>query len=301
LVVIAIIGILLALLLPAVQSAREAARNTECKNHLKQLGLAMHMYHDVKKVFPEHLGHNGPLNFPHPTGAIEGPADAANPPIPWTLAVLPFIEEVTGNESVNVTILLGESRKTVSSEMAPRVLVKTAYCPSRRAAQLYPVHSFGWQGVTMARTDYAANAGDLNGLGANLGVNRLAMWRARNGILSERLSVRRITDGLKNTYLLGEKYMDPEQYTSGLDLGDWCPMLLCNLFGNGRFGDRVLPPARDEAQKGDLYVFGSAHPAAWNVALCDGSVHGVSYTIDPIVHGYLANRRDGQVVDASNF
>jgi type II secretory pathway pseudopilin PulG len=302
LVVIAIIGVLVALMLPAVQSAREAARNTQCKNHLKQLGLAMHLHHDVKKVFPEHWGNNGPFNFPHPTWAIEGPADAANPPGPWTLAVLPFIEELTGNEQVNVTILRGETGTLASSDMVPRdVLVEIMYCPSRRAAHMYPVLAFGWQGVAMARTDYAANAGDLNGLGPDPGTHRLNMWRVRNGILSERLSMRRITDGLKNTYLLGEKYMDPDQYTTGLDVGDCCPMIMCNMFSTGRFGDRLLPPSRDETQLGNLYKFGSAHPSTWNAVLCDGSVQDISYTIDPHVHGYLANRHDGESIDSSEF
>jgi hypothetical protein len=106
---------------------------------------------------------------------------------------------------------------------------------------------------------------------------------------------------LAKTYMLGEKYMDPEQYTSGLDVGDVCAIPWCNAFGSARFGDMKVPPARDEAQKGDLFPFGSAHAATWNAVLCDGSVHGIAYTIDPQVHGYLANRRDGESVDASAF
>ena len=153
-----------------------------------------------------------------------------------------------------------------------------------------------------ARTDYAANAGDLNGLGAvPADRKRIDVWNVHNGILGQQLSMRQITDGLSNTYMLGEKYMDPEQYTSGIDVGDCCPVLLCNLFGTARFGDRLLPPTRDEAQKGDLFLFGSAHPATWNAVLCDGSVHGITYSMDPTIHGRLANRRDGNVVDKSEF
>jgi hypothetical protein len=78
-------------------------------------------------------------------------------------------------------------------------------------------------------------------------------------------------------------------------------MIMCNMFSTGRFGDRLLPPSRDEAQMGNLYKFGSAHPSTWNAVLCDGSVQDISYTIDPNVHGYLANRHDGESIDSSEF
>jgi hypothetical protein len=159
-----------------------------------------------------------------------------------------------------------------------------------------------WGFGTATRSDYAANAGDLGGAVAT--TNLTLMWKVctgtiaqcRGGDLSNPISIREITDGLSKTYLFGEKYMDPNHYSTGEDFGDISPMLRSAIFGTVRFGDRSIPPARDEAGKGDPRPFGSAHPGGWNVVLCDGSVHAISYTIDPTTHGRLANRGDGEVV-----
>jgi hypothetical protein len=160
---------------------------------------------------------------------------------------------------------------------------------------------------TATRSDYAANAGDLGGAAATTFLYR--MWKVCTGTIAKRkvpedstaLSMREITDGLSKTYLFGEKYMDPNHYTSGEDFGDIGAMLMSVTFGTVRFGDRSIPPARDEAGKGDPRPFGSAHPGGWNVVLCDGSVHAITYTIDPVIHGRLANRQDGEVIDESAF
>jgi prepilin-type N-terminal cleavage/methylation domain-containing protein len=300
LVVIAVIGILVALLLPAIQSAREAARNTECKNHLKQLGLATHMFIDTYKVFPQHSGYitNFFLGIYHPTGPLTGPEDLVGGP-PWIWQLFPFLEEAR----IMPHSVLGLALSNGIDPQMHSVPIRVMNCPSRRPAQVYPVGVFAsellkiWEAT---RADYAANAGDLQGL-TSVPTNTSMIWSVRSGVLMERLTPRNITDGLSNTYNLGEKYMDPEHYTSGMDVGDCCPMLTCILFGNSRFGDEKIPPASDETRKSNLLAFGSAHPATWNVTLCDGSVHAITYTIDPVIHGRLANRQDGEVIDDSAF
>ena len=133
------------------------------------------------------------------------------------------------------------------------------------------------------------------------------MWRYYNGTIAHHhdllrpVSMRDITDGLSKTYLFGEKYMDPHQYTSGEDYGDIVPMIISATFGVVRLADATIPPLRDEAGKCDPRPFGSAHPATWNVVLCDGSVQAIAYTIDPVIHGRLANRRDGEVIDVGQL
>lgn len=111
--------------------------------------------------------------------------------------------------------------------------------------------------------------------------------------------MRKIIDGLSNNYMFGEKYMDLEQYTSGLDVGDVYPMLSSLTFGTTRFGDVLFPPLQDTPGKAEPRAFGSAHSGSYNAAFCDGSVRSISYDIDPTTHGYLANRHDGEPVDAS--
>jgi hypothetical protein len=193
--------------------------------------------------------------------------------------------------------------------------VELMNCPTRRRAQSYPIPKFvvlspnmvDVVAATATRSDYAANAGDLGGAAAS--INLAVMWMACTGTIAQRnypelgraVALREITDGLSKTYLFGEKYMDSNHYTSGEDFGDVVPMYMSITFGTVRFGDRSIPPARDEAGKGDPRPFGSAHPGGWNAVLCDGSVHAITYTIDPVTHGRLANRQDGQVIDASEF
>ena len=94
LVVIAIIGILVALLLPAVQAAREAARRMSCQNNLKQLGIALHNYHDTNKKFPAGMQFYGPGN----NSADRGKNYRAN----WIIAILPYFEQQPLYDTLNV-------------------------------------------------------------------------------------------------------------------------------------------------------------------------------------------------------
>ncbi|MDO5581196.1 MAG: DUF1559 domain-containing protein, partial [Planctomycetia bacterium] len=121
LVVIAIIGILIGLLLPAVQAAREAARRMQCSNNLKQLGLALHNYHDINHVFPK--------------GSKQGQSNAytshsAKASFCWRLAVLPYIEQQTMWDSLDFTKAFSVRHPTQGNPQLCGYVVDAFHCPS---------------------------------------------------------------------------------------------------------------------------------------------------------------------------
>ena len=129
--------------------------------------------------------------------------------------------------------------------------------------------------------------------------------------------MRDITDGTANTYLAGEKYLNPDCYITGKDPGDDCTMY------QGAGGDimrwtaylsssgaavppdaqrqDLIPPQQDQAGFAASQIFGSAHATGCNFVFCDGSVHLINYSIDPEVHRCLGNRKDGTTIDGKKF
>jgi prepilin-type processing-associated H-X9-DG protein len=179
---------------------------------------------------------------------------------------------------------------------------------------------------TAARTDYAGNAGTVeNWPDAGEGSNNpdpsfadragfIMPWSAPlstsrpDGAIRavDGVKVNEISDGLSYTYLLGEKYINPDHYADGTDPGDNSPLYcgtdwdferFCFLNSNG------VPtvPLQDQAGWPDYRNFGSAHPGGLNMALCDGSVVSISYSIDPLTHQHLCKRDDGFAIDGNKW
>ena len=120
-----------------------------------------------------------------------------------------------------------------------------------------------------------------------------------NGICHTRstISIKQITDGTSHTYLIGEKYLAPDHYATGVVNDD--NSCLYTGFEDDNFRTSLYPPARDRRGFGGSgCFFGSAHSSVWNAAFCDGSIHSLSFNIDPIIHGNLANRRDKNAIPA---
>lgn len=125
--------------------------------------------------------------------------------------------------------------------------------------------------------------------------------------------LRNVEDGASNTYLIGEKYLDPNEYEGGTEIGadlswgsnqsaycgyDWDNQRRAWNAELEEVGDQEsLQPRSDTMGFQDYYIFGSAHPAAFHMVFCDGSVHSIDYAVDAYVHSYSANRLDGRVID----
>jgi hypothetical protein len=203
-------------------------------------------------------------------------------------------------------------------------------CPSRRAAVLHPFQGnnfgqmnpiYGGIPTTWFSGDYAANAGTMLSVTWYSGPNSLAdgasgrssgfMDMSRStGICTQRSQVKMadVTDGASNTYLVGEKCVDPDCYSDGLDWGDDQSVYTGDSDDANRWAGNdsataagALPPIPDTAGGVYNWVFGSAHPSGFGMALCDGSVKMLSFTIDPLAHNYLGNRHDGQPIDAKRL
>ena len=260
LVVIAIIAILIGLLLPAVQKVRSAAARIQCQNNLKQIGLAFQSYHDSREKFP--------------AGGQNGPTACCSADIVdyycWTYNILPFVEQKN----------LYEQGKTDRNGLRTSV-VSTYYCPSRRATKLY-------RGV--AKSDYAGCAGTNN----------------TNGILypsnGSETNMASITDGTSNTLVAGETRVHWAYLNSGLD-GYWSDH--ADAYTNGWADDVVRrvnePPEADILDRsvhGSLChgQFGSSHEGGMNGVFADGSVHFISFDIDPETFRRLGVMQDGLTV-----
>ena len=315
LVVIAIIGILVALLLPAVQAAREAARRTQCTNHLKQIGLGAHMHIDTHGHLPTGGWGWGWVGDPDRGAKKDQPGG-------WCFNLLPYMEQGSLYDLASdgqPDVITAEQRALAKQMIESPVLFFN--CPSRRQATTFPfdhatpVNSDPTE--ANARSDYAGNAGDLNPGNAGFGPNSLDAALTHNwphsghlgqglnhtGAIFQRSSVRlaEITDGTSNTYLVGEKYLNPDMYLSGQGSGDDQTLLMGFDRDIHRWTHPFHFPAQDRPGYSHTFAFGSAHSGGWNVVMCDSSVRTVSYSLDPDLHRRLGNRQDGLPVDLNDM
>ncbi|MCD4728662.1 MAG: DUF1559 domain-containing protein [Pirellulales bacterium] len=334
LVVITIIGILIALLLPAVQAAREAARQVQCKNHLKQLALGCLNHENAVKRFPT----NG-WGFQW-TGDADRGTDWRQPG-GWLYNILPYIEQEALHQ---MGAGLPQAQKYAAHTQRMSVPLSVLYCPTRRGAIAYPwVHTWLTNNAsaipaTVGRNDYAANGGDQHthsdypaqalwspnsGRGpssttdvenppgqmtSNARTTFANIARVATGIMycGSLIGMADITDGTSNTYLVGEKHLNPDDYATGLDPADnsdaWQGANHDISRWSGWSGpSNLLPPLPDTPGYANYYCFGSAHTNGFHMSLCDGSVRMVNYTIDPETHRRLGNREDGMTIDGKKF
>jgi prepilin-type N-terminal cleavage/methylation domain-containing protein len=234
LVVIAIIGILVALLLPAIQAARESARLAQCKNHLRQIAVAMLHYETTHQAFPAGGWSSSWVGDPNVRTGSRQPGG-------WIYQTLPYLEQQTvANLGLGLTGADLIAALTQQGESA----ISIFNCPTRRPAQLYPaVELTTWNFNLLefaAKTDYAANAGsDTSTLGTGLGPipkfpfvisqcregfpdcawlsNQAWLDANWNGIVGDHSGAKivEITDGTSTTLLIGEKWLYEFYYDVG--------------------------------------------------------------------------------------
>ncbi|QDS95476.1 hypothetical protein FF011L_42720 [Roseimaritima multifibrata] len=323
LVVIAIIGILVGLLLPAVQATREAARRMQCSNNLKQIGLAMHNYEGVHKIMP-------PALFAADTQRWE-PGGEDDDGFGWLVALLPFMEQQNLYETLNVNGHYGTlGNQGIRDQLYPGVPAGTVIpggdtvvsgyrCPSSILPDFVP-NSWTIPGSNIvggsavpnsfpmstgyATTDYKAGGGSCYG-------DYGAMHKISEGGGARFADM---TDGLSNTVLSGESsYVtsttssSSRQSTPPTAFRDWPTWI--GSFGSGqdetvRINGRTNSPINAQTSPGKMYfainddnAF-SFHPSGAQFVFADGSVHFLSENISMSTYCNLHDRRDGNVLGA---
>jgi prepilin-type N-terminal cleavage/methylation domain-containing protein len=241
LVVITIIGILIALLLPAVQSAREAARQIQCQNNLKQLALAMDHHVTATGCYPtDGWGH---VYIGDPDRGTD-----ENQPGGWIYNILPYIEQQGLRDTGQGLDQAAKSQAMLAALQTPLTVTR---CPTRASTALAPsrpgsVLNLDGQvnsvldGVVVARSDYAACEGDFYLTTAPVDP-KSSTWadysKGMNGICYQRSQVTpaSVQDGMTYTYLVGEKFVSRLYYDDWSDLGYDQSMLSGDSLDIGRW------------------------------------------------------------------
>ena len=246
LVVIAIIGALVALLLPAIEMARESSRRSACANNLRQIAIAVRLHEQAHQTFPTG-GWNGYLGDPN---AGYGPKQPGG----WIYNVLSFIEQDNLRQ-------IGKGLSGAPKEQAMVALMQTPidvfYCPSRRLSRAYPYTGSELKNAKppkeVAKTDYAINA---------------EVSYEKSEVIMPDVQLR--GKGVSNTILAGEKSLASESYTNGAGAGDTLVAYVGDSDDIRRTASGVAVPDRTGGTG-----FGGPHPGGVNLAYCDGSVRFV--------------------------
>ena len=313
LVVIAIIAMLVTLLLPAVQAAREAARRTQCMNNLKNIALAW-------------VNHESAHGFLPSSGwgwRWQGEPDKGfgkSQPGGWAYDIMSFMEE---NAIANSGAGMEGTNKENAMKLALVAPVPSFSCPSKRDMVPYPLarntflaHNLQTcrQGsCPMVRADYAANsgniaAGETGGPGAGTTEPPAPYIRGSgwNGVTQHvsQTTFGQIEDGTSKTVCVGEKYLNTDEYNTGAGAADdqhfWCGVdrdvnnYLALFQSNGNIDQRFVPE-RDRPGQSFNWKFGGPHEAGWMAAFVDGHVDLIGYGEEPRVVWAMGGRNDGAV------
>lgn len=304
LVVIAIIGILISLLLPAVQAAREAARRTTCASNLRQVGLALHIYHGAHKRFPIGTATDEKTNLYGIPGLYTSPR------MPWTISVLPFLEERSLHQQLNFKLVPGTDWIYLPGNIAAaKHQIPSLLCPSDPDPPVAKLNN-----SLFSKSNYLAVFGqtvpDQFKKSTVMGCN----WGA---------SIPKISDGSSKTIALAEYLRGPNNGERGILWFDSPGLteVYTQLTPNSSAPDDLYPstcggapgtspcagnrpeqnlpcicPPQNRDPNPKMAASRSRHPSGVHAAFADGSVQLISENIDVTVWRNLAWINDGKTI-----
>ncbi len=288
LVVIAIIAVLIALLLPAVQQAREAARRTQCKNNMKQLGLALHNYHDTFLLFPMSYGN--------------GVYDESGRMVSWLFGVFPYIDQAPLYNSLNFSVGVNATPQNLA---AAQQVIPAYLCPSdstngngklngraNMSGNFYAVTSYkAVSGNNWAWGNYqysspnGRNANQTNGLDLGNG------WMCRNsGGKVIVTAMKHLTDGTSNVTMVGEALAGRCSHDTTFSFNH--TTATCSIPLNYYYKNKTI----DINDWGNNYSFASQHVGGGHFTMGDGTVRFISENIDLQLYRNLASIDGGETI-----
>lgn len=313
LVVIAIIAVLISLLLPAVQAAREAARRVQCVNNLKQMGLALHSYHDAIGSFP--------MSYMARVPFVDGATDTA-PGWGWGTMILPQLEQGPLYSAVNV----GLPVEALHNSTVVHLILGVYMCPSDPIpGGVFPVtNAAGTTLAMMGPTSYATCVGN-DFTDSTTGLNNTGLG---NGVMFRNSAIRvsAITDGTSQTIVIAERAWT-------INSGPWAGVATTGVIRRGPANPCPITGAlyylaasmvqahcnvlnTDTDPDGGIDDFSSRHPGGANALFADGSVHFLKsvlrnsgqrpdgstiYSPGSVILQALGTRAGGEVVSADAY
>ncbi len=309
LVVIAIIGSLIALLLPAVQTARETARRMQCANNLKQLGLALHSYHGSAQRFPFGASHPTDMNW----GQINKDHHGS-----FVVGLLPFLEQMALYDRCDFSTDTAYNSMLSGGGYVHEVWLTVLSCPSDEQVYLdgnplYYSSQSSTKGQNWATSNYAVSMGNQAFSACPFSGNMFGTGTALNGqdLTGQQISgvfshiawgaaLEEILDGASNTIAIGEiipscgyHARDGWMHINSMWFATTCPINFNSCISQSGYDGSCAPPAAFSCDMG----FKSRHPGGAQFVFADGSVHFLSQNIDYMTYQKLGDRRDGKAVE----